>query len=417
MRRKMRKRETRGHIRSGCISLVAGLAILAGAGWSGKLGDLATQDLATSPSTSAAAVPGAEIQLCQAAIPIICGVDCQGCGECREPRWQASQPIPWEVFAQGEYIGPARTVHVPEYRLRVDDQMEFIFRFTHEESSEPYRLGVGDEVVIESLTDPSLNRGDLNQGRGLVIQPDGTITLPLLGGVPLARRTIEEVRRELEERYREFYKDPAITVTPLKTNTRLDDLRATVDGRAGLGGQRLQGRVTPAGAIQLPAIASVPAHGLTLAEMEREIEARYLHEIGPGVEVTPRLSQRAPRFVYVVGEVAQPGQFQLQQPTTIMGAIALAGGWNVGGNLREIVVFRRAEDWRLIATRIDIRGALLGERPCPADEIWLRDSDIVVVPKSPILRMDEFINLVFTRGIYGVLPVGVAVNFSKLSSI
>ena len=191
MHRTMRKQDSGSTIRSGCISLLLGLGILAGVGWSRSLVEPASVTTASSPSARPQ-VPSkppqvttqSEIQLCQAVLPVLCGVDCQGCGNCREARWQASQPIPREVFAQGEYIGPARTAHVPEYRLRVDDQMDFIFRFTHEESGEAYRLGVGDEIVIESLTDPTLNRGDLNQGRGLVIQPDETITLPLLGGAP-----------------------------------------------------------------------------------------------------------------------------------------------------------------------------------------------------------------------------------------
>ncbi|MCR9117560.1 MAG: sugar ABC transporter substrate-binding protein, partial [bacterium] len=76
------------------------------------------------------------------------------------------------------------------------------------------------------------------------------------------------------------------------------------------------------------------------------------------------------------------------------------------------------EDWRLMATRLDIRGALLGKRPCPADEIWLRDSDIVVVPQSAILRADNFIELVFTRGIYGVVPFqGITLNFAKAATL
>ncbi len=362
---------------------------------------------------------GFPIELCQCTVPMIQGVDSRAHFGAGEPHWKDARPIPWEVFSQGEYIGPARTVHVPEYRLRVDDQLEFIYRFTHEESSEPYRLGVGDEVVIESMTAPSLNRGNLNQRTGLVVQPDGTITLPLLGQVVVARRTIDEVRAELQRLSREYYKDPiVITVTPVKTNTRLEDLRATVDGRFGNGGQRQNSPVTPEGTIQLPGVGSVYAQGLTLDELEREIEQRYLALIGPGVEITPVLLQRAPRFVYVVGEVATPGQYLLQQPTTVMSSLAMAGGWNNGGNLREVVVFRRTEDWRLMATRLDLRGALLGQRPCPADEIWLRDSDIVVVPKSPILRMDDFIELVFTRGVYGVVPFqGVSIGFSKLSSI
>ena len=87
----------------------------------------------------------------------------------------------------------------------------------------------------------------------------------------------------------------------------------------------------------------------------------------------------------------------------------MAGSWNVGANLNQVVVFRRGDDWRLLATMLDIRGALYANTPCPADEIWLNDSDIVVVPKRKILVVDEFIELVFTRGIYSVLA------FAKLS--
>ena len=35
---------------------------------------------------------------------------------------------------------------------------------------------------------------------------------------------------------------------------------------------------------------------------------------------------------------------------------------------------------------------------------WLRDSDVVVVPKRAILVVDDAINLIFTRGLYGVVP-------------
>ena len=71
-----------------------------------------------------------------------------------------------------------------------------------------------------------------------------------------------------------------------------------------------------------------------------------------------------------------------------------------------------------MATMLDVRGALLGRRPCPADEIWLRDGDIVVVPKSDILLKDDFINLVFTRGLYGLLPgQTTAVSFGRVGRL
>jgi polysaccharide export outer membrane protein len=318
-------------------------------------------------------------------------------------------PIPFDVFAQGEYVGPARLAHVSEYRIRVDDVINFIFRLTQLPSTTPYRLEVGDQLQIESLTAPELNRD-------VEVQPDGTITLQQLGQLPAANRTIEELRAAIEEKYKTIIREPTITVTPTKTNTRLQELRATVDRRFGQGGQGTGTRVTPEGTVQLPGIGSVPAQGLTISELKREVDARYARLVS-GLDVTPILEQRAARFVYVLGEVAAPGRYELNGPTTVMQAIALAGSWNVGANLNQVVVFRRDANWCLMATKLDVRGALYGNRPCPADEIWIRDSDIVVVPKTPILVADEFIELFFTRGVYGVLPLNFSINLDRLSRL
>nr|MBC8356840.1 hypothetical protein [Planctomycetota bacterium] len=71
------------------------------------------------------------VRLCQATCGTMYGVACDGCGTgCGEARWSASGPIPWEVFAQGDYVGPARVQHVPEYALRVNDVIEVIYWFT-----------------------------------------------------------------------------------------------------------------------------------------------------------------------------------------------------------------------------------------------------------------------------------------------
>ncbi|HEX5102918.1 MAG TPA: polysaccharide biosynthesis/export family protein, partial [Pirellulaceae bacterium] len=243
-----------------------------------------------------------------------------------------------------------------------------------------------------------------------------TVDLMLIGQARVVGRSAEDVRDDLNQRYKKFYKVADINVTRLKTQTRLEDLRAAVDSRFFSGGQGKRVRVTPEGTISLPSIGVVPAQGLSLDEVKAEVDARY-SEVVDGLEVTPILAQRAPRFIYVVGEVRNPGRFDLQGPTTVMQSIALAGGWNNGGNLRQIVVFRRAEDWRLLATKIDIRGGLYGERPAPSDEIWLRDSDVVVVPKMPIQRFDDVAELIFARGIYRVLPVGFGYQLSNATTL
>ncbi|MBI2823589.1 MAG: polysaccharide biosynthesis/export family protein [Planctomycetia bacterium] len=325
------------------------------------------------------------------------GVQCQQQGACYEMNWKATRPIPWQIFAQGEYIGPHRLRHVPEYRLRVDDQIFLLFRLTTDATTKPYELTVGDIIRVESLTSDDLSRE-------VIVQPDGTISMRLLGQVKVAGRSIAEVRDDLEEQFKKYVRDPSISIAPVKLNSRLEELRASIDARQGFGGQSREVRVTPEGTIQLPGIGSVPAQGLTLMELKREIDTRYLTLVS-GFDVTPLLQNRAARYIYVVGEVKTPGRYELVGPTTIMQSIALAGGWNVGGNLDHVVVFRRDSCWQLMATKVEIHHALFGKRPCPADEIWLRDSDIVLVPKRPIKVLDDSIELIFTRGIYGAFPM------------
>jgi polysaccharide biosynthesis/export protein len=371
----------------------------------------------------------AGLQLCQSLGPAaphpIWGVDsAAGCAG-GEVGWDARGIIPWQQFAQGEYIGHARTPHVVEYRLREGDVVAVYYRRTREEIPRPYELQVGDRIRVESLTAGNAvgapRVGDAPAAddailRDLVVQPDGTITLPLLGQVRATRRTITALREELEQQYEEFYRMPSITVTPIDVNTKLEDLLDTVDSRAGtLGGRQIQITVTPAGDIQLPGLGNVFVQGLTLAEAKQEIDARYDVEV-PGVQVTLVLVQRALRFVYVLGEVNLPGRFELTGPTTAMGALALGGGQRLGANLRQVVVFRRGPDWRLMATMLDLRGALYARRPVPADDIWLNDSDIVLVPKTPIQQADEFIEQVFTRGVYSLVPREVIWNLNTLGS-
>ena len=290
--------------------------------------------------------------LCQALGPAapynICGVD----GGAANPRhcWESAPTIAWQAYAQGEYVGHERLAHVCEYRIRVDDQLDFIYRLTREETPTPYKLNVGDEIRVESFTDPEINRD-------LILQPDGTVTLRLLGQVHATGRTVTQLRDALDDLYKKFYKVPAITVTPLKVNTKLEDLRASVDRRAGIGGQSQAVRVTPEGTVSLPAIGPVQVQGLTLAELQKEVFERYRQEV-EGIEAIPVLVQRAPRYVYVLGEVFRPGRFELTGPTTLLQAISLAGSWHVGANLRQIVVFRRGDDWRLMATMVNIDAAL-----------------------------------------------------------
>ncbi len=119
-----------------------------------------------------------------------------------------------------------------------------------------------------------------------------------------------------------------------------------------------------------------------------------------------------------MGQVSKPGRYELTGPTTVIQALALAEGAKTGANLRQVVVFRQAVDWRLMATKVDVRGALYGVRPIPSDNIWLRDNDTIIVPKSPLQSAADVISLVATNGVYAAAPfLGNGVLFTNDSSI
>lgn len=334
---------------------------------------------------------------------LYCGIDQNSSGHNGlEPRWSDTRYIPWETHAYGEYIGPARTPHVPEYRLRVDDRVEFIFQADRRRMQNEYRLTVGDTIRVVSTVDERLNAATIENG--VTVLADGTIALDLVGNVVAAGKTLDGLRLELDSLYSRYFRTaPRISVSGISTDTARRDFLDSVDARAGAGGQARFARVTADGTLRLPLVGAIGVVGLTMDELEREVNARFMQRV-QGIRISVVLEEQAPRFLYVVGEVEQPGRVQLTGPTSVTQAIALAGGWRNGGNLRQVVVFRRDQNWRLMALKLDLAGGLSGRSPVPSDEIWLRDSDIVLVPKSPILRLADAVELYFSRTLYGIFP-------------
>lgn len=345
----------------------------------------------------------------------LCGVDCGRCGSSCCSTWSDATCIPWALLGPGEYVGPARPAHVETYYLRVNDVLTLTFIESRKKSAEHYRIGVGDQLQIEWLQGASSTEKALD--RSLLVQPDGTVTLPLIGEVTAAGKTVNDFRDEVVRLYSKYQRDPQITVTPLTVNVAVQDVLKAVTSKNASSGQTQDVRVTPEGTIQAAGVGSVYVQGLTLDELRSELEARYSEAFGPGLAVSPQLTERATSYVFLGGEVRAPGRYQLEGPTTVMQAVAMAGGWNNGGNLRQVVVFRRDENWCLKATKIDIRAPYYGKDPCPTNDIWLRDNDLVVVPKSCILCATDLIELYFTRGIYSVFPITYVYDFTENSAL
>ena len=257
---------------------------------------------------------------------------------------------------------------------------------------------VGDEISLDSISD-----GSIKQVR-VPIQPDGTVIVPLLKNpIPASGKTIQTLRKDLEVAYQQYIVAPAIDILPVKVNTAVEDLKDAVNGPYAAGGRAQAAVVNPDGKVQLIGLGSVYVLGMTIEEVKREINLRY-REGYVGIDIEPRLTRTANHVCFVFGEVNKPGRYEMDRPTTVTQMLAQAEGMRLGANTRQIVIFRRAEDWRLIATMLDLRGAHFGKRPSPSDEIWLRDNDLIIVPSTPITRFNNGLQQIFTNGLYRVVP-------------
>ncbi|MCY2983685.1 MAG: polysaccharide biosynthesis/export family protein [Planctomycetota bacterium] len=329
--------------------------------------------------------------------PCISGIDCAQ-DPYGEKRWRDARPIDFEPLWHGEYIGPVRLPSLLEYRVRINDEVTFTYIPNRQKTIEEYKLMVGDEISLDSISDSSIRQAKVP------VQPDGTIIVPLLKApVAASGKTIQALRKDLELAYKQYIVSPAIDILPVKVNTAVEDLKDAVNGPFAAGGRALASVVNPDGKVQLIGIGSVFILGMTIDEIKREVNLRY-RETYVGIDVEPRLTRTASHVCFVFGEVVKPGRFEMDRPTSVTQIIAQAEGPKNGANMRQVVILRRAEDWRLVSTMLDLQGAHLGKRPNPSDEIWLRDGDTVLIVKRPIKRVDDAIQLLFTDGLYRVVP-------------
>lgn len=79
-------------------------------------------------------------------------------------------------------------------------------------NEQAYVLGPGDEIRLTMFGQPDLFPKDSNY----VVLVDGTVSLPLVGRVPVAGRSLSQAERDIALRYTRLYKRPYITMVLVK---------------------------------------------------------------------------------------------------------------------------------------------------------------------------------------------------------
>jgi len=134
--------------------------------------------------------------------------------------------------------------------------------------------------------------------------------------------------------------------------------------------------VRPDGKISLPLINDVQAAGLTPQQLAASITEK-LRKFLTDPQVTVIVSQINSQKIYITGEVARAGAFQLTPGMTVLQAITSAGGFTAYANTKGIYVLR-VRDGKQFQLPFNYRDVIKGKNT--AQNVTLEPGDTVVVP-------------------------------------
>lgn len=138
--------------------------------------------------------------------------------------------------------------------------------------------------------------------------------------------------------------------------------------------------VSPDGFISFPYIGSLKVKGKTLTEIQEEIVKSLTDGYMKYPIVSVILVESRSRKFFVYGEVIKPGTYPLEENTTVMRAISMAGGFTKYGSSSRVKVLKpRKNSPGYDTIKINLKGLMDGD--AQADQI-LESGDIVVVSEG-----------------------------------
>jgi len=143
--------------------------------------------------------------------------------------------------------------------------------------------------------------------------------------------------------------------------------------------------VRPDGRITLPYLGEMTARDKHPTDLAQEIQTAYAEVlVQPRVDIL--VDKMNSRF-YVLGEVGRSGEYELDQPTSLLQGVARAGGFSNAARLTNFVLIREDGEGGRYAAIFDFRQYMASREK--VGDVPLRAGDIVWVPMDNISRFDN----------------------------
>jgi len=207
-----------------------------------------------------------------------------------------------------------------------------------------HNLSPGDVISLNVFGEPDLSVSKVR------IPESGVISLPLIGGLNVAKKTVSQVESQVKQQLeRGYIKNPRLSIT-------IDAYRPIFVKGAVIssGSFPYTEGLTVAKALALAGglKKSAKSQGVSIFREDKEVvsdvsvNSQYVIQSGDIISVDdePGLGEETGLYVYLHGEVKTPGAYQYRKGLTVEKAVVLAGGFSLRASKRKISVSRVIED-------------------------------------------------------------------------
>ena len=136
-------------------------------------------------------------------------------------------------------------------------------------------------------------------------------------------------------------------------------------------------RVNSNGQISLPLVGAVMAGGRSIPELEADLAKRYAAGYLQRPQVTVFVKEFSSQRITLEGAIKTPGIYPLTGKTSLLQAVAVAGGLDPLADLNGVVLFRQV-DGKKMAAAYNMRDLRSGR----VDDPQLYGDDIIVIEQS-----------------------------------
>lgn len=145
--------------------------------------------------------------------------------------------------------------------------------------------------------------------------------------------------------------------------------------------------VQPDGFISLQSAGDLYVQGLTVRELVEAVKKAYAGTLHDPIIDVDLVDFQKPLFT-VLGEVGKPGQYNLRNDTTVMQAIAVAGGFTPTARTQVFLYRAVSENWaevRELKLKDILRGKTIDE------DVHLRAGDMIFVPEKFVAKFKKYV--------------------------